>query len=178
MVIKVDTLRLDCTQKILPVAALAEVCDQLRAQHRRIVATGGCFDIIHIGHVRSLQTARVHGDVLIVMVNSDVSVRTLKGPERPIVPEAERAEILAAFECVDFVVLFDEISPAATLAQLRPDFFCKGADYAPPNGKQLPQDEVDAVESYGGEIVFLPLVPQNSTTSIVNRIQQQCHADT
>ena len=129
-----------------------------------VVWTNGCFDLLHVGHVRNLQACREFGDLLVVGVNSDDSVRRLKGPGRPIVPAAERAEVLAALACVDRVVLFDEATPEASLERLRPDIHCKGADYAPPHGKPIP--EAKLVEAYGGRIAFLPLLPGHSTTEL------------
>ena len=110
---------------------------QLRAKWKErnitVVWSNGCFDLIHVGHIRSLQTARAAGDLLVVGVNSDQSVRTLKGPSRPIVPLNERMEVLAALECVDFVVSFDDLTPERLLSELKPDIHCKGSDYEPPN---------------------------------------------
>jgi rfaE bifunctional protein nucleotidyltransferase chain/domain len=141
-----------------------------RARHdgRTVVWTNGCFDLLHVGHVRNLQAARALGDALVVGVNDDASVRRLKGPQRPILPAEQRAELLAALECVDAVVLFPEDTPAAALERLRPDIHCKGADYAPPHGKPIPEAAV--VAAYGGRIAFLPLVPGLSTSDLVQRI--------
>jgi rfaE bifunctional protein nucleotidyltransferase chain/domain len=141
-----------------------------RALGKKVVWTNGCFDLLHAGHLSSLRAARALGDVLIVGVNSDASVRQLKGPERPVVPAAERAELLAALECVDRVVVFDEPTPEAALARLRPDVHCKGADYAPPHGKPIP--EAPVVASFGGRIEFLPLVAFTSTTERIRRIRE------
>jgi rfaE bifunctional protein nucleotidyltransferase chain/domain len=137
---------------------------------KQVVWTNGCFDLLHVGHVRNLQAARAQGDVLFVGVNSDASVRGLKGPGRPIVPALERAEILAALECVDHVLIFDEPTPEAVLARLKPDVHCKGADYAPPHGKPIP--EAGVVEGYGGRIAFLPLLPAHSTSDLVRHIRE------
>jgi rfaE bifunctional protein nucleotidyltransferase chain/domain len=134
------------------------------------VWTNGCFDLLHVGHVRSLQAARRLGDVLIVGVNSDASVRQLKGTGRPILPAEERAELLSALACVDYVVIFDELTPEAALARLQPDVHCKGADYALPHGKPIP--EAALVESYGGRVEFLPLVPGTSTSDLIQRIHE------
>jgi rfaE bifunctional protein nucleotidyltransferase chain/domain len=151
--------------------------DQLLARRAKwrehgatVVWTNGCFDLLHAGHLRSLRAARAEGDALVVGVNSDASVRGLKGPDRPIIPEAERAEIVAALECVDAVVIFDEPTPEAALARLRPDVHCKGADYAPPHGKPIPEAAI--VAGYGGRIAFLPLVPGVSTTDRLRRIRE------
>jgi rfaE bifunctional protein nucleotidyltransferase chain/domain len=127
--------------------------------------------LLHVGHLRSLQAARRLGDVLVVGVNSDKSVRQLKGPGRPILAEAERAELLAGLECVDHLVFFDEGTPEAALARLQPDVHCKGADYAPPHGKPIP--EASVVEAYGGRVAFLPLIPGTSTSCIIERIREE-----
>ncbi len=140
-----------------------------RAEGRTVVWTNGCFDLLHVGHVRNLRAASALGDVLVVGVNSDDSVRRLKGPDRPVVPAAERAEVVAALEGVGHVVIFDELTPEAALERLRPDVHCKGADYAPPHGKPIPEARV--VAAYGGRIEFLPLVPAVSTTDLVRRIR-------
>ncbi len=147
----------------------------LRARYRNagrtVVWTNGCFDLLHVGHVRNLEAARARGDVLVVGINSDASVRGLKGTGRPIVPAGERAEVIAALACVDHVVIFEERTPEAALARLQPEVHCKGADYAPPNGKPIPEARV--VQAYGGRIEFLPLLPDLSTTDLVRRIRQQ-----
>jgi rfaE bifunctional protein nucleotidyltransferase chain/domain len=155
--------------KIITWEALDSLRQRYRSEGKTVVWTNGCFDLLHVGHVRNLQAARALGDVLVVGLNSDRSVRQLKGPERPIVPAAERAEILAALECVDHVVIFEESTPEASLARLKPDIHCKGADYAPPHGKPIP--EATVVAAYGGRIEFLPLVPALSTTDLVRRIR-------
>jgi rfaE bifunctional protein nucleotidyltransferase chain/domain len=142
-----------------------------RKAGKTVVWTNGCFDLLHIGHVRSLQEARSLGDVLVVGVNSDQSVRGLKGPGRPIVPEAERAELLAALECINCVVIFDDLTPEAILGRLQPEIHCKGAEYAPPHGKPVP--EAALVASYGGKIAFLTMAPAISTTELVRRARQQ-----
>jgi rfaE bifunctional protein nucleotidyltransferase chain/domain len=135
------------------------------------VWTNGCFDLLHVGHVRSLREARGLGDVLVVGLNSDQSVRRLKGPARPLVPEAERAEILAALECVDAVVIFNEQTPERVLSQLQPNVCCKGADYAPPHGKPVP--EAALVESYGGRMAYLSFSPGVSTTELARRASER-----
>jgi rfaE bifunctional protein nucleotidyltransferase chain/domain len=161
--------------KVTTLDALVPLREQLRREGRVVVWTNGCFDLIHIGHIRNLQAARALGDTLIVGINTDDSVRQLKGPERPIVPVVERAELLAALECVDYVLIFKELRPDAVLAQLKPDIHCKGADYAPPHGK--PVLEAGLIESYGGRIVYLPLVEGRSTTDIVRRIRETATGD-
>jgi rfaE bifunctional protein nucleotidyltransferase chain/domain len=150
---------------------LLEIRAQARQQGRTVVWTNGCFDLLHIGHVRTLEAARRFGDLLIVGINSDAAVHQLKGPGRPLVPVGERAELLAALSCVDFVVVFDQTTPETVLSQLRPDVHCKGADYAPPDGKPIPEAAV--VKAYGGRVEFLPLVPSCSTTGLVQRIRSE-----
>lgn len=149
------------------------VLERLRPRWRRtgqvVVWTNGCFDLLHVGHIHSLETARTFGDILVVGLNSDASVRRLKGSSRPIVPANERALILAALECVDYVIEFAEDTPEAALERLQPDVHCKGSDYAPPNGKPIP--EASIVRAYGGQIRFLPIVCARSTTSIVQHIR-------
>ena len=160
----------DPCAKIFDWAGLLGEREQWHAEKQTVVWTNGCFDLLHAGHVRSLVAARKLGDVLVVGLNSDASVRQLKGPLRPIMPQAERAELLAALACVDAVVIFDEPTPEQALARLRPDIHCKGADYAPPHGKPVPEKTL--VESYGGRVEFLPLLPGVSTTDLVERINK------
>lgn len=155
--------------KFVTPADLPALGESLRAAGRVVVWTNGCFDLVHAGHARSLFDARALGDVLVVGVNSDASVRRLKGAGRPIVPEGERAELLTAFGCVDFVVVFGEDTPEECLRRLRPAVHCKGADYAPPHGKPVP--EAALVESCGGRVAFLPPVAGLSTTELVRRIK-------
>jgi rfaE bifunctional protein nucleotidyltransferase chain/domain len=130
-----------------------------------VVATGGCFDLLHAGHVRSLAAARELGDCLIVCLNSDDSVRRLKGPERPIIGQHDRAELLLAMECVDAVMVFDEDTPEAALERLRPDIWVKGGDY---KGASLP--EAALVESWGGRCVTVPYHPARSTTGLADAL--------
>lgn len=152
-----------CVEKVLPLEKAIEVVDQLKRRGKRVVFTNGCFDVIHPGHVRVLIEARKLGDVLIVAVNSDRSVQALKGPNRPIMPQNERAEILAAFEAVDYVTIFDEVSVQPVVARMLPDILVKGATWGP--------DEIvgrDEVEAAGGRAVSIPVVPGYSTSSIVD----------
>lgn len=145
-------------------------CRELWRQKGQIVVwTNGCFDILHVGHIRSLKAAKKYGDILIVGVNSDESVRQLKGVERPVIPAKERVEILAALECVDAVVVFNELTPERALSELRPDVHCKGADYRPPYGKPIP--EAALVSSYGGRIAFIEFEVANSTSSLIRDIR-------
>jgi rfaE bifunctional protein nucleotidyltransferase chain/domain len=150
-------------QRVVPRDGIAGVVADLRAAGRRIVFTNGVFDLLHPGHVRYLQAARALGDALIVGLNADASVRRNKGPARPITPEAERAEVLAA---VDAVVVFDEDTPADIIRTVQPDILVKGADW--------PADRIvgrDTVEARGGRVVRIPLEEGYSTTAIVERIK-------
>jgi phosphoheptose isomerase len=159
------------TPKVMDWRTLIVRRERWRAQRKVAVWTNGCFDLLHLGHVRSLQAARSLGDVLIVGVNSDDSVRQLKGVGRPIVAASERAEILAALDCVDCVVIFDELTPELILSRVKPDVHCKGTEYAPPYGKPVPESSV--VETYGGRIEFLPLLSSHSTSALIQCIRNQ-----
>jgi len=134
---------------------------------RRVVFTNGCFDLLHPGHMQTLEQARTLGDVLIVGLNSDAGVRRLKGEGRPVIPESERAEILAALECVDAVVIFDEPTPREVIARLLPDVLVKGADWA--DDKIVGREEVEAA---GGRVVSMPVVPSYSTTEMLRKIRE------
>jgi D-beta-D-heptose 7-phosphate kinase/D-beta-D-heptose 1-phosphate adenosyltransferase len=133
---------------------------------RRVVFTNGCFDLLHPGHIRSLEHARSLGDALIVGLNSDASVRQLKGEGRPVIPERERAEILAALECVDGVLIFDDLTPQRVIAALLPDVLVKGGDW--PGDKIVGREEVEAA---GGRVVSAPVVAGYSTTEILKKIR-------
>ena len=137
---------------------------------RRVVFTNGCFDLLHVGHLRTLQWARAQGDLLVLGLNSDASVRQLKGPTRPITGEQDRAELLAGFACVDFVVLFEEADPMRLLAQIRPAVHVKGGDYRP---EELP--EAALVKSWGGEVLVTPLIEGRSTTKIESQLRETPH---
>jgi D-beta-D-heptose 7-phosphate kinase/D-beta-D-heptose 1-phosphate adenosyltransferase len=146
---------------------LAARCELYRHQGKRIVMTGGCFDILHTGHVAYLNQAKSLGDVLIVALNTDQSVRRLKGRGRPINRQEDRLEVLAALSCVDHLILFDESTPANLIEELRPDVFVKGGDYTP---QTLP--EAGVVQQYGGEVQILPFVADRSTSKIIQRISK------
>ncbi|RMG48740.1 MAG: D-glycero-beta-D-manno-heptose 1-phosphate adenylyltransferase [Acidobacteria bacterium] len=151
--------------KILDRQSLIARRQQWRRQGRRVVFTNGCFDLIHPGHVRFLHQARALGDILVVAINSDRSVRQLKGPGRPILSEDERCEVLAAFEVVDVVTVFDDITPRGLIAALLPDILVKGGDW--------PLDQIvgrEEVEAAGGRVYSLPYVRGYSTTEIIERI--------
>ena len=153
--------------KVLPCDQLLSVLSSERTKGKRIVFTNGCFDLMHIGHTRYLQAAKALGDVLVVGVNSDVSVRTLdKAPDRPIVPEVQRAEVLAALGCVDYVVIFDEPDPLQLITAVQPDVLVKGGDWTIDRivGREL-------VEARGGVVKTIPLVPGMSTTGLLQRIR-------
>ncbi len=156
--------------KVVSMDELLRLRDQWRRAGRVVVWTNGCFDMLHLGHVRSLQAARDLGDVLIVGVNSDASVASLKGCGRPIALFDERAEVLAALECVSAVVGFGELTPERSIATIEPDIHVKGADYAPPDGKPVPAAAI--VESYGGRVCYLPLIEGISTTDRLRRIAE------
>lgn len=147
---------------------VVEVRDRLRRRGGRLVATGGCFDLLHTGHVRLLHQARQLGDALVVLLNSDASVQGLKGPGRPVVAAADRARVLAALACVDAVVIFDECSPAAQLERLRPDVWVKGGDYAEAD---LP--EAGVVRRHGGDVVLLPTVAGYSSTKLIQHATER-----
>ena len=153
--------------KITTSTELVPILEQARTQQKRIVFTNGCFDLMHIGHTRYLQEAKSLGHLLVVGVNSDASVRSLKkGSDRPIVPEDQRAEVLAALECVDYVVVFPEPDPGTLIAALQPDVLVKGGDWAIDRivGREI-------VESRGGIVRTIPLVPGMSTTALLHRIR-------
>lgn len=152
--------------KIKPREELQPVIATLQKQGQKIVFTNGCFDIIHLGHIRLLQEARSQGDKLIIAINTDDSVRELKGNARPILSEQERAEMLAALACVDFVTFFAEPDPLKTILFLHPDVLVKGADYT--------LDEIvgkEEVLAYGGKVIAIPLTPGYSTTALIKKIK-------
>jgi D-beta-D-heptose 7-phosphate kinase/D-beta-D-heptose 1-phosphate adenosyltransferase len=155
------------SKKILPREKLREILTGLKREGRRIVFTNGCFDILHLGHVLYLREAKKHGDILVVGLNSDGSVRRLKGEGRPITPEGDRAELLAALEMVDYVSVFKEDTPAELIATLKPDILVKGMDYK--------VEEIagrETVERSGGRVVIIPLVEDRSTSGIIDSIRK------
>jgi rfaE bifunctional protein nucleotidyltransferase chain/domain len=141
----------------------------MRASGKRLVVTNGCFDLLHLGHVTYLETARAQGDALLVGVNSDAAVRQLKGPGRPVTPEGDRAAVLAALESVDGACIFAEATATRFLAAARPDIYVKGGDYTLDT---LNQDERRTVEQAGGKIVIIPFVPGKSTTATLKKIMR------
>jgi len=150
--------------------AVAEEVRRFQAAGKKVVFTNGCFDILHSGHVDLLTRARALGDALVVAINTDASVARMKGPNRPIIPQGERAELLGALEPVDFVCTFDEDTPLAAILKIRPDVLVKGADWT---ANIVGQTEVEA---WGGKVVALPLIAGRSTTGIVERVLDRYRA--
>jgi rfaE bifunctional protein nucleotidyltransferase chain/domain len=151
--------------KILKLSDLVKVLESLREAGKRIVFTNGCFDILHAGHVRYLAAARSKGDVLVLGLNSDVSVKSIKPENRPIVSQDQRAEVLAGLACVDYITIFDEPDPLALIQTIKPDVLIKGADWQ--------ETEIigsDVVKSYGGKVIRIEVVPDISTSRIIQRI--------
>ena len=146
---------------------LNDLLNKLRNEGKTIVTTNGCFDILHVGHVRYLEKTKTFADVLIVALNSDKSVKSIKGDSRPINKEEDRAEVLSALKCVDYVVLFDEDSPIDLLLQIKPDVYTKGADYTV---ETLP--EAKPIMENGGRVEFISFVEGKSTTSIINKMKE------
>lgn len=152
-------------EKILSKELLKPRLDDLKRAGKTIVFTNGCFDILHVGHVRYLREAKKLGDILVLGLNSDASVRGLKGEKRPLVPQDERADVLAALEAVDYVTIFDESTPQQLIEYLRPDLLVKGGDWS--------ADAIagaDAVKSWGGRVVIAPLIPGRSTTNVIEKV--------
>lgn len=158
--------------KLTSLDEMAAIRRRIAAQGETLVFTNGCFDILHAGHIHYLEQAGSLGDYLAVGLNSDASTRRIKGPQRPLLPQEERAFILAALQCVDYVVIFEEDTAEALVAELRPDVYVKGGDYA--SEGDLPEAAV--VRSYGGRVEILPLVPERSTTAIIQRILERYRA--
>lgn len=153
--------------KILDRNKLKDTLDELRKEGKKIAFTNGCFDILHVGHVRYLREAKRAGDILVLALNSDSSVRTIKGEERPLVSEQERAEVLAALEFVDYITIFSESTPLELINHLKPDVIIKGGDWA--EDKIVGRDEV---KKWGGHVTIIPEVEGKSTTNIVEKIKK------
>jgi len=151
--------------KILDREILKDKLELLRKEGKKIAFTNGCFDILHVGHVRYLMEAKKTADILVLALNSDSSVRTIKGKKRPLVPEDERAEVLAALECIDFITIFSELTPLEVICRLRPDILIKGGDW--PEDKVVGRDEI---KQWGGHVTIIPEVAGKSTTNIVDKI--------
>lgn len=156
------------SRKIVSLTDAARLLSERRARGHTVAYTNGCFDLLHAGHVRTLESARAQADVLVVGLNSDESARRLKGEGRPIVPERDRAELVAALACVDLVVVFGEATSLRVLEALRPEVWVKGGDYTLDT---VNQEERACVESYGGRTVLGERVPRVSTTDIIARIK-------
>jgi rfaE bifunctional protein nucleotidyltransferase chain/domain len=145
----------------------------MRADGRRLVFTNGCFDLLHVGHIRYLAAARDLGDALAVGLNDDPSVRRLKGPDRPLTPAAERVEILGALACVDYVVLFTEDTATTLVSEIQPAVYVKGGDYsADPSDPRFPP-EGRVVQAYGGDVVTVEYVPGHSTTALIESLRNR-----
>jgi D-beta-D-heptose 7-phosphate kinase/D-beta-D-heptose 1-phosphate adenosyltransferase len=152
-------------QKIKARKGLLRIIKDLKTKGKRIVFTNGCFDLLHIGHIRYLEKAKAFGDILVVGVNSDSSVRRLKGPKRPILPEEERAGVLSGLGCVDYITIFDETDPLKLITSLQPNVLAKGGDWTK---EQTVGKEV--VERSGGEVVIIPFVKGASTSNLIETI--------
>ena len=146
---------------------IAKFCEILRQGGQKVVFTNGCFDILHAGHVTYLEAAKAQGDVLVLGLNTDESVRRLKGPERPINSELDRAKVVGALKAVDYVVLFGEQTAENVIAEVKPDVYVKGGDYTLDT---LPEAKI--VQSYGGKVAFIDMVEGRSTTNIINKIKK------
>ncbi len=154
--------------KIKTLKELKLIVNELK-NTKKIATTNGSFDILHIGHVNILQRAKELCDVLIVLVNSDRSIKELKGPSRPIIPENERAEMLAALECVDYVIIFDDNKPINILKELKSDMHIKGGTFEP----ERIREEKELIESWGAKHITLPLIEGYSTTNIINKLMEK-----
>jgi len=154
-------------EKIVDRNILSSIAAEEHSRGKRIISTSGCFDILHAGHVTYLKEAREKGDLLIVMLNSDSSVKGIKGDGRPIVPEGERAEVIAGLESVDYVCIFDEPTPCELITLIKPDIVVKGGDY---RDKHIP--EMDAAGAYGGKVEYVGLTEGCSSTNIIERIRR------
>lgn len=153
--------------KLTRLDELTEIAKRLKKEGKKIIFTNGCFDLLHLGHIRYLKEARRLGDSLIVGLNSDNSVRSLKGKNRPLVKEKDRAEILSALEAVDYIVIFDELTPKNLIAKIIPNVLAKGGDW-----KKKEVVGRDTVEAHGGEVVIIPEVKGYSTSALINKIQK------
>ena len=154
-------------EKIKAKGELRNILEGLKGRGKRIVFSNGCFDILHLGHIRCLEGAKKEGDILVVALNSDRSIRSIKGPSRPFTPEGERAEILSALGCVDYVVIFDEPDPLELISFLKPNILVKGGDWTPETtiGREV-------VEGMGGKVVIIPHVQGVSTSALIDRIEK------
>lgn len=154
-------------RKLFPIQSLKRILSRLQARGKKIVFTNGTFDILHLGHVTYLQKARAKGDVLVVGVNTDRSVKSYKTPDRPVNPEQDRLKVLAGLECVDYAILFDDPTPLKLIMELRPDVLAKGADW-----KKSQIAGAREVESWGGKVALIQLVKGRSTTRIIEKMRK------
>ena len=152
--------------KIVNLDMLTDIVKKLHSEKKKVVSTSGCFDILHAGHVTYLEEAKNKGDVLVLLLNSDKSVKGLKGDERPIVPQKERAIVIAGLESVDYVCIFDESTPCEAIRRFKPDAFIKGGDY---KGIHIP--EMDVLSEYGGCVEYVSMVDGCSSTNIIEKIK-------
>ncbi|NIQ88960.1 MAG: D-glycero-beta-D-manno-heptose 1-phosphate adenylyltransferase [Deltaproteobacteria bacterium] len=164
---------MNAAKKVLDRDTLKEKVDSLRQAGKQVVFTNGCFDLLHIGHVRYLQEARQLGDCLVVAVNSDSSVRQIKEPGRPIMPEDQRAEVVAALGCVDWVTIFDEPDPLDLIRLLKPDVLVKGTDWSEEEIVGAPE-----VREAGGQVLRIPLVQGSSTSGIMKKVRSAAEKKT
>ncbi len=154
--------------KLKTLDELIKIVEGLKKEGKKIVFTNGCFDLLHLGHIRYLKEAKKLGDILIIGLNSDTSVRSLKGPNRPLVKEEDRAEILSALEAVDYIVIFNELTPKNLIDKIIPNVLAKGGDWR--------EEEVvgrDTVEAHGGKVIIIPEVKGYSTSALINKIRFQ-----
>ena len=151
--------------KIYSREKLKKIIDRLRKEGKKIVFTNGCFDILHVGHTRYLEEAKKQGDVLVLGLNSDDSVRSLKGEKRPVIPENERADVVSALESVDFVTIFPELTPLELIEYLKPDVLVKGGDW-----KEEQVVGRKSVEKWGGRVIIIPEIKGSSTTNVIEKI--------
>lgn len=156
-------------EKVVDAEQLSAIGKEMRAKSRKLVLTNGCFDLLHVGHIRYLQAARALGDALAVAINGDESVRSLKGKGRPLNNEADRAEVVAALECVDHVIIFPEVRATGLLEKVRPAIYVKGGDYT---RETLHPEERSALERTGAEIRILPFEKGHSTSSLIDKIKR------
>lgn len=158
---------------ILSRAELLAKRAEWQAENKKVVFTNGCFDLLHLGHVRYLEEARALGDVLVLGLNSDDSVRQLKGPQRPLVNQQERAEMMSALRPIDHVVIFEELTADSILEALKPEIYVKGGDYSladASSASDKPLPEAPTVRAYGGQIVLIPFLPGHSTSDLIRKI--------
>jgi D-beta-D-heptose 7-phosphate kinase/D-beta-D-heptose 1-phosphate adenosyltransferase len=158
-------------EKVKTREEMKEIVKDLKKKGKKVVFTNGCFDILHIGHTRLLNFSKKQGDVLILGLNTDKSIKKIKGPKRPIVNEKERAEIMSELACVDYIVFFDETTPEKIISELKPDVQVKGGDYNPKDYKQMPEAKI--VHGYGGKVKIFKIIDGKATTNIIDKIKKR-----